>query len=155
MLSNVDLQREASLQLHFDKWRDVHIIATGINEDRNKEYGVEVKWDANRDPSLKFVTNVQLNRFVSLNDGKNISAIMRISYPGRIVTGSCLFALRAKNNYVMDACLEWSADKAIRLTVDTDYDVQNWIRILKLESQLLTPFENWKKTSLNGKYVIL
>ncbi|XP_011501595.1 PREDICTED: uncharacterized protein LOC105365190 [Ceratosolen solmsi marchali] len=153
LLSNVDLERQAILKLHFDKWRDVHIIATGIDEEINKEYGIEIKWDANRDAALKFVTNVQLNKFVSLNDGKNVSAVIHISYPGRLVTGSCLFTLRARNNYIMDTCLEWNTDRAIKLTVDTDYDAQNWIKILKLESQLLTPFKNWKKTSLNGKYL--
>jgi hypothetical protein len=151
LLSSVDLERQAILKLHFDKWRDVHIIATGIDEEINKEYGIEIKWDADRDPEIKFVVNVQLNKFISLNNGKNMSGVIRVLYPGRLVTGSCMFILKARNNYVMDTCLEWNTDRAIKFTVDTDYDVQNWIKILKLESQLLTPFKNWKKTSLNGK----
>ncbi|XP_031778090.1 uncharacterized protein LOC100118388 isoform X3 [Nasonia vitripennis] len=156
MLSNIDMQRRASVDLHLDKWRDVRVIVTGINEQSNKEYGVEIQWDASRDPSLKFVSNALLSRFVSENaenEGRNMSALVRVSYPGRLLVGSCLFALRARNNYVMDAQLEWSANRAVRLTLDTDYDAQNWIKVLKLESQLLTPFENWKKTSLNGKYL--
>ena len=151
MLSNVDLNREASVQLHFDKWRDVHITAIGINEENNKECGIEIKWDASRDPTMKFLADVHLNKFVSLEEGKNISAIMRISYPGRTVVGSYLYAFRLRNNYLLDTSLEWSADKIIRLTFGTDFDNQNWVKVLKLESQLLTPFENWKKTSLNGK----
>lgn len=158
VLTKVDTNREIRAEIHLDRWRDVHLIGTAINELNNKELGFEVKWDANRDPALKFATSIQLNRnilSVDSNDQsseKNLSALVTITYPGRLVTGSCLFALKDLNNYVMDARLSWDSDKTIELTVDTDYI---WLKSLKFESQLLTPFENWKKTSLNAKYVTI
>nr|QGV11544.1 Vg4 [Tetrastichus brontispae] len=154
LLSRVDLDREAALELHLDKWRDVHFIGRAVNQELDKEYGIEVKWDASRDPELKFETNVQLQRRASLSEGsRNVSALMRFSYPGRLVSGSAVFALRPRNNYLMDTQLRWNPQQVVSFSVNTDYDAQNYIRVLKLESQLLTPFENWKKTSLNGKYV--
>ncbi|XP_014226324.1 uncharacterized protein LOC106652091 isoform X2 [Trichogramma pretiosum] len=153
MSAEVDTQREANVKLHLHKWRDVHLTAVGINEESRKEAGLEIKWDAARDPNLKFLTNFHLSRFSSLDRGRNLSAVMRISYPGRSLVGSCLLAQRPRNNYVLDTILEWNVDRAIRFSLDTDLDNRDSNKILKLESQLLTPFENWKKTSLNGKYL--
>ncbi|XP_058800590.1 uncharacterized protein LOC131669586 [Phymastichus coffea] len=154
LLSRVNLDRQAALELHLDKWRDIHLMIKSVNEELSKEYGLEVKWDASREPELKFETNVQLQRRVSLNNNsQNVSALMRFSYPGRLVSGSAAFVLRPRNNYLVDAHLRWSPSQLVSFNVDTDYDTKNSIKVLKLESQLLTPFEHWKKTSLNGKYV--
>lgn len=152
MTTNVDTEREVRTELHLDRWRDVHLIATAINQPETKEFGVEIKWDANRDPALKFVTLVQLNKHTNeLSFSQNYTGNVMISYPNRLVTGSCLFARQEKNNYVIDARFDWEAAKTIRLTIDTDYGMGSWPNALKFESQLLTPFENWKKTSLNAR----
>ena len=158
VLTKIDTNREIRVEMHLDRWRDVHLIGTAINDSNNKELGFEVKWDANRDPALKFATSIQLNKYVPsayLNKNtleNNISALITITYPGRLITGSCLLALRDSNNYIMDARLCWDSDKTVILTIDTDYV---WLKSLKLESQLLTPFENWKKTSLNARYAFI
>ena len=154
MTTNIDTEREIRTELHFDRWRDVHIIATSINEVEKKEFGVEIKWDANRDPALKFATLVQFNKFVDVSSfSQNISGNIMITYPNRLVNGSYLFARQARTNYLMDARLNWEAEKTIILTIDTDYGMTSWPNSLKFESQLLTPFENWKKTSFNAKLV--
>ena len=156
VLTKVDTNREIRVEMHLDQWRDVHLIGTAINEPNNKELGFEVKWDANRDPALKFATSIRLNKHIPRIDSsddsneKNMTALITIIYPGRLVIGSCLFALRDVNNYVMNALLSWEPGKVVELKVDADYI---WLKSLKFESQLLTPFENWKKTSLNAKYV--
>lgn len=152
MTTNVDTEREIRMELHLDHWRDVHLIATGINEPEKKEFGIEIKWDANRDPALKFATLVHLDKFVDLaSHSQNASGTITVTYPNRLLTGSCLFARQARNNYLMDARIDWDTERNIRLTIDTGFDTSSGPNSLKFESQLLTPFENWKKTSFNAR----
>lgn len=146
----VDREREARLEFHLDRWKDVHLIARGIDEPDKKEVGLEIKWDANRDPGLKFATAFQLLKSTSLSE-KNITVVVMVTYPGRLVTGTCLLALRGRNNYVSDFRLEWSPTSNIRINVNLDYNMEPSRKILKIESQLLTPFELWKRTSFNAK----
>lgn len=152
ILTKIDSEREIRIEMHLDRWRDVHLIGTAINKPNNKELGFEVKWDANRDPALKFATSVQLNRYNAIDgeneNGKNLSALVTVTYPGRLVTAYCLLAIKHSNNYIIDSRVSWSSDKNIELKIDADYV---WLKSLKFESKLLTPFENWKKTSLNAK----
>lgn len=148
--TTVDMDHEVRVEIHLDKWRDVMIRALKIYEDDKKEFGVEIKWDANRNPSLKFATNLQLNKH-SNDVEKNMTAALTISYPGRLIIASSLCALRMPNNYIMDVSLQWNRDSVIQLLIDVDYGLNMWTKTLKLESQLTTPFENWKKTSLNGR----
>ncbi|XP_012280436.1 uncharacterized protein LOC105699757 [Orussus abietinus] len=152
IMTNIDLQREARAEIHLDSWRDVHLIVRGINEATKKEFGLEVKWDANRDPALKFATALQLFKFAAEgSNAKNVSAIFSVTYPGRLVTGSCLLAIRGRNNYVSDFRLDWSPEHMVQFTIDVDYNMEAWEKSFKLESQLLTPFEQWKRTSLNTR----
>lgn len=154
ILTRIDSEREIRIEMHLDRWRDVHLIGTAINTPNNKELGFEVKWDANRDPALKFATSIQLNKYNSVDianeNGKNVSAIVTVTYPGRLVTAYCLLAIKRANNYIIDSHISWSSDKNIELKIDADYV---WLKELKFESQLISPFENWKKTSLNARYV--
>ncbi|XP_043484877.1 apolipophorins [Leptopilina heterotoma] len=154
ILTKIDSEREIRIEMHLDRWRDVHLIGTAINKPNNKELGFEVKWDANRDPALKFATSVQLNRYNAIDgeneNGKNLSALVTVTYPGRLVTAYCLLAIKHENNYIIDSRISWSLDKNIELKIDADYV---WLKSLKFESKLLSPFENWKKTSLNANYL--
>ncbi|KAK0089741.1 hypothetical protein PV326_004381 [Microctonus aethiopoides] len=152
--ANVDVEREVRLELHLDNWRDIHLIATGINEDTRKELGFEIKWDANRDPALKFATHFQLNKFFEDEPlmSRNYSAAVMITYPGRLFTGSCLVGVVNGHNYILDARIDWDQMKTIRFAIDADYDVINWKNYFKFDSRLLTPFEQWKKTSLTARY---
>jgi len=61
-MTNIDTTREIRVELHLDKWRDVHLTLSGINEEDRQEFAAEIKWDANRDPALKLSTMLQLNR---------------------------------------------------------------------------------------------
>lgn len=151
--ANVDVEREVRLELHLDNWRDIHLIATGINEDTRKELGLEIKWDANRDPALKFATHFQLNKFFEDEPlmSRNYSAAVMITYPGRLFTGSCLVGVVNGHNYILDARIDWDQMKTIRFAIDADYDVINWKNYFKFDSRLLTPFEQWKKTSLTAR----
>lgn len=151
--ASVDVEREVRLEFHLDNWRDVHLIATGINEEMTKEFGVEIKWDANRDPALKFATLLQLNKFYEdyPTSSRNLSAAVTVAYPGRLFIATCLLGLLKGHNYILDARIDWDPTKVIRFTVDADYDAINWRNYFKFDSKILTPFEQWKKTSLNAE----
>ncbi|XP_024879673.1 uncharacterized protein LOC112459670 [Temnothorax curvispinosus] len=157
-MTNVDTTREIRVELHLDKWRDVHLTLSGYNEEDRKELAAEIKWDANRDPALKLGTMVHLNRVYLMNatsPGIKRSAMVMLTYPGRLVTGSCDLIARSPHNYLVDIILDWGPESVIKASIGTDYAVRPEITTVKLESQLLTPFENWKKTALNAKYLQL
>lgn len=148
----IDKEREARVEIHLDNWRDVHFIARAIEETGKTEAGLEIKWDANRDPDLKFATSFKLLKFLGVAE-KNMSTTIMVTYPGRLVTGTWLVALRKSNNYISDLRLEWTPKDAVQFTINADYDSEPKNKIFKIESQLLTPFELWRRTSLNAKYI--
>jgi hypothetical protein len=70
--------------------RDIHVALTGMNHADRMEAGVEIKWDANRDPGQKFAASVEF-----LNpDRLNYSGTFLISYPGRTVKGNFHLAFK-------------------------------------------------------------
>lgn len=154
VMTNVDTTREIRLELHLDKWRDVHLTLSGINEEDRQEYTAEIKWDANRDPALKVGTMLQLSR-VYLTDvsppGTKQNIIITLTYPGRLVTASGNFIVHRVRGYIANAALDWDPDKAIKVSISANYDVQPEMTFVKLESQLLTPFGQWRKTALNAR----
>ncbi|XP_015122764.1 uncharacterized protein LOC107045138 [Diachasma alloeum] len=153
--ANVDVQREIRMEIHLDRWRDVHLVLTGINEETNKEFGIEIKWDANRDPELKFATLLQLAKHyedTGITYSHNLTAYVMVTYPGRLFTTSGLLAMRNGNNYVLDGRVVWEPQSIIQFGVDIDFDPDNWRNSAKFDGQILTPFEGWRKTSLNAKY---
>lgn len=153
--ANIDVQREIRLELHLDRWRDVHVVLTGINEETNKEFGVEIRWDANRDPELKFVTLLQLSKHYENTDvsySRNLAAYVMVTYPGRLLTCSGVVAMKNGTNYILDGRVSWGPTDTLQLGVDIDFDPDNWRNSAKFDGRIVTPFEGWKKTSLNAKY---
>ncbi|KAK2581438.1 hypothetical protein KPH14_005113 [Odynerus spinipes] len=159
LLSNVDTDREIKVELHLDKWRDVHLTLTGINEEDNKEYGVELKWDANRDPALKVATSLTLKKLyvpkVSSDalSRKELIADASLTYPGRLITSTCTLIVQDQYNYVVNGVIQWNPEKEIQLFVGMRYDYQALTKTVELKFQLETPFDQWKKTALNAKYL--
>lgn len=153
VLTNVDMDRVIYVDLHLDRFRDVQLTLKFIVEEGFKEFGLSVEWDANRDPSLKFTTKLLLLAD-SDESGKNVSGTVTLSYPGRLIVASSLFAMRLPNNYLCTVLLEWDPKKYIRAQVEGDYSLAFWSKILKLEAQLLTPFDNWRKTSFDARFVL-
>jgi len=122
----------------------VHITFSGVNELRRKEAGVEVKWDANRDPSQKFAGKLTFEHPQTLVYVANATA----TYPGRNVVASALFSFVA-NQFDSGLHLEWSPIDVIDISAGASYRTGN-ITEFKASSQLLTPFEGWKRTSLSA-----
>ncbi|XP_063971909.1 uncharacterized protein LOC135159796 [Diachasmimorpha longicaudata] len=153
--ANFNVQREIRMEIHLDRWRDVHLILTGINEETNKEFGIEIKWDVNRDPEQKFATLLQVAKHyedTGINYSRNLTAYAMVTYPGRLFTTSGLLAMINGNNYILDGRVVWDPDSIIQIGVDIDFDTDNWKNSAKFNGHILTPFESWRKTSLNAKY---
>lgn len=159
--TDVNTEREIRMEIHLDKWRDVHLAVTGVNERNEKGFGAEVKWDANRDPALKLALLTSLNwqtiRLLPANDSterlieRNVSAVATLTYPGRFVVGSCQVTARGYYDYVVDASLDWNLEQTIKLFIATEHKVNEVVRFTGLETRLITPFENWKKTALSAR----
>lgn len=162
--TDVNTEREIRMEIHLDKWRDVHLALTGINERNEKGFGAEVKWDANRDPALKLALFSSLNwQTIQLLPAanseeqlteRNVSAVATLTYPGRFVVCSCQVTARGYYDYIVDASLDWNPEQTIKLFIATEYKVNEVIRFTSLETRLITPFENWKKTALNARQVV-
>ncbi|XP_043519972.1 uncharacterized protein LOC122533896 [Frieseomelitta varia] len=162
VMTEIDTRREISMEIHLDKWRDVHLILSGINEENKKRFGAEVKWDANRDPALKlaffFSLDHQTAQLPALSSSeeqlaeRNVSTMVTLTYPGRFVVCSCHVTARGYYDYIVDAAVDWNPEETIKLFVATEYNVNRWIKSVSLDTRLLMPFENWKNTALSVRY---
>ncbi|CAL7937265.1 unnamed protein product [Xylocopa violacea] len=152
VMTEVDAKREIRMEIHLDEWRDVHLALTGVNEEGKKGFGAEVKWDANRDPALKLAVFLSLDTETGLAE-RNVTALITLTYPGRFVVGSCRVTARARYNYIVDVAIDWSAEQTVRLFLATVYHAGPWTRSTSLEARLTTPFENWRRTGLSGRYL--
>lgn len=137
------IHRNAKLELHLDQFRDIQIMCRGITNSSTISTGIDVKWDANRDPTQKFVAIFESDNKGNLNyNGKFI-----IEYPGRTIT-ALLVLEHSDTDYMGTARLEWSPDEAVNVVVFAMYDI--WSRgIATFRGRVTTPIQNWKTTSLN------
>jgi len=55
--------------------------------------------------------------------------------------------------YKSSAHLEWSPKDVIEVTIVSMYEYSDNL-LVKLNCELLTPFENWRRTSISGRYEI-
>nr|CAD7196632.1 unnamed protein product [Timema douglasi] len=154
--SSVSLResRQVLLEFHLDEQRDIHIALRDLNKPNQKEAGIEIKWDANRDPGQKFAASVAFARRAPWNYDTGFM----VSYPGRTVKGGLVLVAvdRYKqvpalcdSNYTSLVHLEWSPVDVINLKAMVTYK-HDQVMELTAKSELLTPFENWKRTSLSG-----
>nr|CAD7263142.1 unnamed protein product [Timema shepardi] len=144
--SSVSLResRQVLLEFHLDEQRDIHIALRDLNKPNQKEAGIEIKWDANRDPGQKFAASVEFARSAPWNYDSGFM----VSYPGRTVKGG-LVLVAVDSNYTSLVHLEWSPVDVIDLKAMVTYK-HDQVMGLTAKSELLTPFENWKRTSLSG-----
>lgn len=132
---------------------------------------MEVKWDANRDPNQKLAVTVDFTSPASYDYAGNFV----VSYPGRTINGVFDFAIKGNvpsplnqwlppdysnysnlppiltsdNHLTTMHRLSWRTEESIVIKIRADYrnDVKT---AFALQSELITPFDDWKKTSLNG-----
>ncbi|XP_015173164.1 PREDICTED: uncharacterized protein LOC107064693 [Polistes dominula] len=158
ILNNVDTEKEIKVEIHLDKWRDVHLTLTGINEEDKKEYSIELKWDANRDPASKFTSGLLLDKYYEPSSSldnlpeQKLEAKVYLSYPGRSINSYCSLIIKDSYNYKINGIIQWNPDKTILLDIDFDYFTQKGVKSFKFKSQLSSPFDQWKKTALEANY---
>ncbi|KAJ8665501.1 hypothetical protein QAD02_007163 [Eretmocerus hayati] len=152
-LSTIDPSRQAILSIHLDTWRDIDVTVTGIDEGVHKEYGISILWDASRDPKIKFSLSSQLYKPVLMNGEKALSLDISFSYPGRQLTGSCSMISGIWNHQAFQAHVTWSDTDSIRLAVETERKFEDRLKSISFRSQVVTPFERWRRTSLESQYI--
>ncbi|XP_058818906.1 uncharacterized protein LOC131681859 [Topomyia yanbarensis] len=138
--------KELILELHIDKLRDISVTLKGYSTELKREVGIDIKWDANRDPTQKLVISGELNtpRY-RLYNGQFI-----VSYPNRTVSG--VFDLKADDpKYLANARISWNTTEAIELKLDAGSD-EEILRNMWLLFKLITPFEGWRYNALNGGF---
>jgi len=142
-VNNLDY-KQILLELHLDQYRDIHITLKGINVEDKKEVAIEIKWDVNRDPGQKFAAAIQFIHPEKLN----YSGSFLMSYPDRTLKGNFHFAIKG-TTYKSSAHLEWSPKDVIEVTIVSMYEYSDNL-LVKLNCELLTPFENWRRTAISG-----
>ncbi|KRT82860.1 hypothetical protein AMK59_3749 [Oryctes borbonicus] len=140
-------EKEVKLELHVDQLRDIHLAMWGHNKEAHKAIGFEIKWDANRDPNQKLVVTAQISNPAPYNyDGNFV-----IAYPGRTINGLYNF-LWITEKFSAIAHLAWSPEDAFTTKLSIEYrDAKETYFYLK--SELLTPFEDVRRTALNLGYL--
>ncbi|KFB38034.1 AGAP008807-PA-like protein [Anopheles sinensis] len=138
--------KQLDLELHIDKIRDVSVSLRGYSTTLKREVGIELKWDANRDPTQRITISGELNTPTDrMYDG-----LFLLSYPNRTFSGT--FDLKLVDpRYLANARISWNTTEAIELRLDagTDDDV---LRNMWLLFQLNTPFHGWRHNALNGGF---
>jgi hypothetical protein len=133
----------SNIDLHLDRNRDVHLEIWGTAKRFGKTFGVEFKWDANRDPSQKLILSYE---FDSPQQSVYTGNII-VSYPDRTLSAKIDFS--NVGPYTGDLKLSWGADDAIDANYSVGSDFQDYKKlwaILIVE----TPFVGWKSNKVNG-----
>ncbi|XP_032572582.1 uncharacterized protein LOC6611837 [Drosophila sechellia] len=132
------------LEIHMDKIRDVHIQVGLLNVDKRKELSLELKWDANRDPSQRLGLLAEYN-----NPGtKHYDGNLMITYPERTIHfGFNSFTGGPK--YFGKLHASWSINEVIEFEYEAGilpgHTLHNWVK-----AELRTPFKGWRVNSLDA-----
>lgn len=138
--------KQLFIDIHLDKFRDIHLALLGLSNELKKEASVEFKWDANRDPSQKLVLSAEFNTPSS----KSVNGRLIFAYPERTFSGTIHYTPGDPINRGT-ARLGWSATEAIELAYEQGHryhEVQDiWLKI-----RVTTPFHGWEKNSLQSGF---
>ncbi|EDW03099.1 uncharacterized protein LOC6561417 [Drosophila grimshawi] len=132
------------LEIHIDKIRDVHIKVGMLNIVKRKELSLELKWDANRDPSERLGLLIEYN-----NPGnKHYDGNAMLTYPERTI--NCGFSTYTGGpKYNGKAHASWSITEVVEFSYDAGImpgkTLHNWVH-----AELSTPFEGWRINTLRA-----
>ncbi|XP_051858776.1 uncharacterized protein LOC117563530 [Drosophila albomicans] len=132
------------LEMHIDKIRDIHIQLGLLNINRRKELSLELKWDANRDPSQRLGLLLEYNS----PSNKHYDGNLMVTYPERTI--NCGFsAFTGGPKYYGKGHVSWSITEVIELSYDAGImpgkTLHNWVH-----AELNTPFNGWRSNSLRA-----
>lgn len=103
----------SKIEIHIDRIRDIHVEIWGTAKTFSKNAGIEFKWDANRDPSQKFIFSYDFN---SPRDQVYVGNIL-MSYPERTINGE--MKITNEGPYTGLLKISWSSDEII----DASYSI--------------------------------
>lgn len=131
------------VEIHLDRVRDLNLEIWGIAQRFSRNFGFELKWDANRDPSQKLILSYE---FDAPKPKVYIGNVL-ISYPDRTLNGKVF--LSNEGPYTGNLKLSWSADEIIGIgySLGSDFtECRNLWAVLKID----TPFPGWRSNRING-----
>ncbi|KAF6216312.1 hypothetical protein GE061_000653 [Apolygus lucorum] len=138
-------KKKMNLELHFDRFRDVHITVHGIINMTLLDAGLDLKWDANRDPSQKLIVILNSKSYGKINhDGKCI-----IEYPGKIIT-AVYFLQHKFTDYIFSLKVDWSPKDVFDAYFHVIYDIPD-SGLAEFRGKVDTPFKNWEQVALSYK----
>lgn len=79
------------------RFRDIHIGAWGFNKETHKAAGLQIKWDANRDPNQKLAVTLDFLNPAPYDCKGNFI----VSYPGRTINGAFDFLLKGEEAHLI------------------------------------------------------
>lgn len=138
--------KKTSIELHFDKYRDIHMELWGVSKETEKQLGVELKWDANRDPSQKVIASC----FFSNPELKVYKGNFLLSYPDRTLNGK-LEIVNGNPDYDGTLRISWSPNDVI----DMDYSMGTLNLAQKklwLTFKVDTPFDGWRSNKFSSSF---
>ncbi|XP_053663269.1 uncharacterized protein LOC128712401 [Anopheles marshallii] len=139
--------KQLDIELHIDKVRDISMSLRGYSTALKREIGVEIKWDANRDPTQRFTLSGELNtprdRFY---DG-----IFLLSYPNRTFSGT-FDSMLSDPRYLANARISWNSSEAIVVHLDARKDDDLFPK-MSLLLELNSTFNDWPQNVLNGTFI--
>lgn len=124
--------------------RDVHVKIGLLNIDKRKELSLELKWDANRDPTQRLGLLLEYNS----PGNKHYDGNLMITYPERTI--NCGFnSYTGGPKYNGKAHVSWSITEVIEFSYDAGImpgkTLHNW-----LHAEVSTPFQGWRTNSLRA-----
>lgn len=133
------------VEIHLDRIRDMHLEVWGTAKRFSSNFGVEFKWDANRDPSQKFIMSYDFDK---PRAGVYTGNVL-VSYPDRTLNGQ--INISNVGPYTGDLKISWSADEAIDLEYSVGSEFKNYKKIWLL-MKVDTPFVGWRSNLVNGTF---
>ena len=131
-----------NVEVHVDRLRDIHLEIWGT-ERFTKDFGIEFKWDANRDPSQKVIFSYIFDK----PKAQVYTGNVLISYPDRTLNGK--IDLSNEGPYTGSLKISWSADDIIDIgySVGSEFrDYRKFWSAMKID----TPFAGWRNNRVNG-----
>jgi hypothetical protein len=141
-LSRKDIGR-TKIEIHLDRIRDMHVEIWGLAKTFSKNAGFEFKWDANRDPSQRFVFSYE---FASPKERVYTGNIL-MSYPERTINGDVKFS--NESPYTGLVRISWSPDEVIDASYSVGSEFETYRKLWAL-LKIDTPFSGWRQNKING-----
>lgn len=140
--SSKDIGR-TKIEIHLDRLRDIHVEFWGLAKTFSKHVGIEFKWDANRDPTQKFIFSYDVDK---PQEAIYVGNIL-ISYPDRTINGDV--QISNIGPYTGKMKISWSADEIVETSYSIGADFENQKK-LWAEFKVNTPLPGWKNNLING-----